>query len=193
MSLSPQQIKQNREDFLDICNNTTILPNSLYHFLEQSDFWRAPASTKYHEAYEGGLVQHSLKVYEQLSMLNYNHFLNIPDESITKTALFHDLCKVNFYRKTYKNKKMEDGRWQRVEGYEVNDDLPLGHGEKSLFLLVQHGVSLTEEEALAIRWHMGAWNATGYQEEQALAGAMNKHRLVTALHIADMMAVWVCR
>ncbi len=195
MSLSPQQLQQNRTDFLDIMRNTTKISkmSPIMTFLDDSDFWEAPASTKYHEAYEGGLVQHSLKVYEHLSMLNYNNFLGFDDESIAKTALFHDLCKVNFYRKARKNKKMEDGRWITVEAYEVNDELPLGHGEKSLFLLVHHGVELTQEEALAIRWHMGAWDQStrDFGASQALTGAMNQSKLVTALHIADMMSVWL--
>jgi len=195
MSISPHQLQQNRVDFLEILRNTTKISkiSPIMDFLDDSDFWEAPASTRYHEAYEGGLVEHSLKVYELLTTLNYNHFMGFSDESIAKTALFHDLCKVNFYRKTRKNKKMEDGRWINVSAYEVNDELPLGHGEKSLFLLVQHGVELTEEEALAIRWHMGAWDQStrDFGASQALTGAMNKHKLVTALHIADMMAVWL--
>jgi len=197
MALSPQQRKQHKEDFMDILTSTTTIKEEAPKLLEflndknQSDFWEAPASTRYHEAYEGGLVEHSLKVYAKLSLLNYHHFLNLEDETIAKTALFHDLCKVNFYRKTHRNKRMEDGRWQRIETYEVDDGFPFGHGERSVFLLVQHGVRLSDEEALAIRWHMGGWGANGFQEEQALAGAMNKHKLVTALHIADMMAVWL--
>ncbi len=195
MGISPQQLQQNRTDFLDILKNTTDIPEKspeIIAFLDDSDFWQAPASTQYHDAFEGGLVAHSLKVYELLTMLSYNHFLDFPEESIAKTALFHDLCKVNFYKRAQKNKRMEDGRWIRTEGYQVRDELPLGHGEKSLFLLVQRGVSLTDAEALAIRWHMGAWDATptNYGAAQSLTGAMNQARLVTALHIADMMSVW---
>lgn len=194
MKLSPQQLQRNRSDFLDILQNTAGIDkdSQIVRFLDDSDFWQAPASTRYHDAHEGGLVAHSLKVYEHLTMLSYNHFLNFSEDSISKTALFHDLCKSNFYRKARKNKRMEDGRWINVEGYEVNDNFPLGHGEKSLFLLVQNGVSLTEEEAMAIRWHMGAWdsNPSNYGEAQSLTGAMNQTKLVTALHIADMMSVW---
>jgi len=191
MSLSPQQLQQNRTDFLEILDSTCQVPEELRNFLDDSDFWEAPASTKYHNAYEGGLVEHSLKVYEQLSLLNYHYMLGFEEGSVAVTALFHDICKVNFYKKVQKSRKMEDGRWVRMSTYEVDDKFPLGHGEKSLFLLVQHGVVLSEQEALAIRHHMGAFGAQGYIEEQTLANAMGKTKLVVGLHIADMMAVWV--
>lgn len=191
MSLSPVQIKQNKEDTLEILNNTIELPERFYEYLDETDFWTAPASTRFHNAYEGGLVEHSLKVYEHLSMLNYHHLLGFEDRSIAITSLFHDLCKTDFYRKTYKNKKMEDGRWIRVSSYDVQDQFPAGHGNKSVYLLLVHGVELTEDEILAITHHMGAWEAKSYGDEQALSGAMGKYKLVTALHIADMMAVWL--
>lgn len=196
MALSRQQLSQNREDFLDILRNTTEIPEKspqILKFLDDSDFWDAPASTRYHDCCEGGLVQHSLKVYEHLSMLNYNNLLGFSDEAVAKTSLFHDLCKANFYERGHTNKKLEDGRWVRVETFKVEDQLPIGHGEKSVILLVQHGVELTEEEALAIRWHMGAYDSAAkeYAGSQALSNSMTKHKLVTALHLADMMAVWL--
>jgi len=192
MALSPMQLQQNREDFLDIIQNTWEKePKQLKQFLDDSDFWEAPASTKYHEAYEGGLVEHSLKVYEHLTMLNYHHFLGFSDETISKTALFHDLCKANFYRRSQRSKRTEEGRWYRTVIYEVNDQFPAGHGEKSVTILLVLGVPMTEEEILAIRHHMGAWDASGFGQEQALTASMTKSKLVTALHLADMMAVWL--
>ena len=193
MSLSPQQLSTNKQDVLNILKEVSDLPDALFTFLNNSDFWKAPASTRYHEAYEGGLVEHSLKVHKELSLLNYQKLLGFSDDTVAKTALFHDLCKVNFYRKIMRNKRMDDGRWMRVAGWEVDDQLPLGHGEKSLAILLKLGVQLTEEEMLAIRWHMGGFtdSANSFVGTQALSAAMGSTSLVTALHIADMMAVWM--
>lgn len=195
MSLSPQQIQQNRKDFLNILENTqSTIPTSLINFLDnESDFWRAPASTRYHESYEGGLVEHSLKVYERLLHLNYQHMLNLEEESMAKAALFHDICKANFYRKTTRNRRMEDGQWRRITTYEVEDQLPMGHGEKSVAVLQKHQLPLTEEEMLAIRWHMGGFTEgiDSFGTGQALSNAMAGYTLVPALHIADMMSVWL--
>jgi len=194
--LSPQQLQQLKTDYLEILNNTTtdaVVPKQMYNFLELSDFYTAPASTKYHNSYEGGLLNHSLKVYEHLVHLNYQKMLGLEEGSIAKTALFHDVCKVNFYRKTIRSRRMEDGTWQRVQIYEVEDQLPMGHGEKSVIILLNQSVKLTEEEALAIRWHMGGWDASAqnFAGGQALSNAFGKYKLVAALHLADMMATWL--
>lgn len=193
---SKEKLLQNKIDFLDILTRCTpeIDPDGkFYHFLELSDFFTAPASTRYHESYDGGLVEHSLNVYKHLTHLNYQQLLGYSDSSIAKTALLHDICKANFYRRAYKNKKLEDGQWIRTLSWEVNDQLPLGHGEKSVTILLVHGVPLTDEEMLAIRWHMGGFDASArdYAGGQALSGAMSQSKLVTALHIADMMSVWL--
>ncbi len=183
---------RNRDNFLDILTYTVPdIPGTFLTFLEKSDFFTAPASTQYHEAYEGGLAKHSLKVYENLAQLNYLHFLGFPDDAIAKVALLHDICKISFYTKKLKNVKLEDGRWVRTEAWSIKDGLPLGHGEKSLAVLLQQQVVLTEEEQLAIRWHMGRWDdaANGYGGLQSLNAAMNKTKLVTALQIADVMSV----
>lgn len=195
MALSPRQKAQNKQDFLDILyNNTEIFEGSaIINYLNNTDFWDAPASTRFHECYEGGLVEHSLKVYKHLNFLNYQHFLHFPQKSVVKSALFHDLCKVNFYKPTQKNKKMVDGTWVRERGYTVQDDFPVGHGEKSVIILLENGVDLTQEEMMAIRWHMGAYTdgSKEYISQQAITNAQNRSKLVSALQIADQMAVWL--
>lgn len=186
--------QQNRDEFLTTLETLAPeVPDEFLNFLDDSDFFRAPASTKYHEAYEGGLLQHSLNVYERLAQLNYQYLLGFPDNTIAKVALFHDVCKANFYKREMRNKKLEDGRWVRTEVWAVDDQFPIGHGEKSVTILLQHGVPLTEEEILAIRWHMLGFDicAGTYAGGLALSSAMNKSTLVTALHIADLMSVWM--
>ena len=127
---------------------------------DASDFFTAPSSTRFHGAYEGGLVEHSLNVYECLK-----DYLNRPrtkelygmdytPETIAVTALLHDICKVGFYAVDYRNAKNEQGVWEKVPYYTVRDTLPYGHGEKSVYM-IQSFMRLTRDEAFAIRYHMG--------------------------------------
>jgi len=193
-SLSLQQRQSNKKHFAGTLARTNPnIPDAFYHYLELSDFYKAPASTQYHQDYEGGLVEHSLMVYEKLMQLNYQYLLGYPDSTISKVALLHDICKVDFYKRSRRNKRLEDGTWVRMDSWEVDDHLPLGHGEKSVIILLQHKVPLDEEEMLAIRWHMGGFDASArdYAASRALSNAMGQSKLVTALHLADMMAVWL--
>ena len=131
---------------------------------------------------------HSLAVYDSLMTLRQAFSQELEQESACLCALFHDLCKANFYRKGFRNRKNETtGQWEKVEVYEIDDQLPLGHGEKSVMLL-QKFIPLTEEEMLAIRWHMGGFDDTArsYAGGQSLSGAMKRYALVPALHMADM-------
>lgn len=197
MGLSPQQIKQNREALVEIIASTFTDPQNVkddfLKYLGESDFWRAPASTQYHESYEGGLVEHTLKVYENLSLLNYIKVLGFSDEQVAKASILHDLCKVNFYKKALKNRRMDDGTWVRIETYEVNDQLPIGHGEKSIIVALQHHITLDEPVTLAIRWHMGAYSpeSKDYIGGQTLSNAMSRCKLVVALQMADMLATYI--
>ena len=174
-----------------------------------TDFYKAPASTRFHLACEGGLLQHSLNVYDCLiakkgSPVWKPILAEIPDESLVIMALLHDLCKANFYvegtknQKTYdpekvaaaeswqrKHDQMGDFIWETVKTYQVDDQLPLGHGEKSV-MLIQCYIRLTMQEVMAIRWHMGFSEA---KENYAAVGqAMEKYPVVLALHEADLEA-----
>lgn len=141
-------------------------------WLESTDFFTAPASTKYHGAYPGGLVDHSLNVYDEILSVNPT----ICDrESRVICALLHDVCKANYYE------PMDGG------GYQVKDRFPFGHGEKSAFLIARF-MLLTDGEALAIRWHMGAYDDAARGGSRTLSAAMSAHPLVYELHAADMRA-----
>jgi HD superfamily phosphohydrolase YqeK len=102
---------------------------------EQSDFFTAPASTKYHGNYEGGLCDHSIGVYERLVRLNEIYEARVEPESAAIAALFHDVCKIDFYKRRTRNVKNENGVWITKEVWEVDEKIPLGHGEKSCLLL----------------------------------------------------------
>jgi len=164
----------------------------LLDFLTISDFFKAPASTTHHLAVPGGLAAHSWSVYQALKKIVWKH---IPfsmesntESSIAICGLLHDICKVNFYKPDIINRKV-DGVWQSIPGYKAEDQDPLGHGEKSVIIL-QRFIELTKDEALAIRWHMGAWDAEGYMQRQRLSQAMDSCPLLRALMLADQLSTY---
>jgi hypothetical protein len=159
---------------------------------ESSDFFTAPCSTRFHGSYDGGLVEHSVNVYhclkdylsrERVKAL-YN--MNYTDESIAVVSLLHDLCKVNCYKKGTRNVKGEDGVWRQVPTFEFNDQLPYGHGEKSVYI-ISGFMRLTREEAFAIRYHMGF---SGIEDKLAIGNAFEQFPLAFALSVADMEATY---
>lgn len=161
----------------------------LLGWLESSDFFTAPASTRYHSSYEGGLVGHSLTVFEELShLLASNQSENLPSaETVAIIGLLHDVCKVNFYKEDTRNVKL-DGVWKQVPYYTVDEKFPFGHGEKSVFL-IERFMKLTLEEAVAIRFHMGAYE--GEQAYNNIALAYKKYPVAFYTHFADMKATHI--
>jgi hypothetical protein len=157
-----------------------------------SDFFRAPASTRFHGSYEGGLVEHSVNVYHSLKdYLSRQraidvYRLNYTDESIAIVALLHDVCKINSYKVGKRNVKDESGVWQSVPYYEFKDNFPYGHGEKSVYLIGEF-MKLSHEEAFAIRYHMGF---SGTEEARNVGEAFRLYPLALALSTADMEATF---
>ncbi len=146
-----------KEEFLKLLRSTNREGiEDVINFLEKSDFFAAPASTRFHGNYEGGLMEHSMKVYEILKekVKNTCIKINTPEESLIIMALLHDICKANYYKVDYRNAKNELGEWEKVPYYTVDDKIPYGHGEKSVMMLTEY-IKLTNEEKYAIRWHMG--------------------------------------
>lgn len=205
------KIQENIKRFEELMNSVTREgKDKLMDYIKnKTDFYKAPASTQFHLSCEGGLLQHSLNVYDCLiakkdSPIWKKTFEKIPDESLIIMALLHDLCKVNFYVKGTKNQKtyeadkvaaaekwqvkhdaMGDFVWETVLNYEVKDSMPLGHGEKSV-MLINCFMHLIDFEIFAIRWHMG------FSEEKsqykALGEAIEKYPIILALHEADLEA-----
>lgn len=159
----------------------------LLAWLEVSDFYTAPASTRYHGAHEGGLLAHSLNVYDQAKkLLSLYSEICVSEESIIISALFHDLCKVNFYVTEKRNRKNEHGVWESYDAYSVKEKFPFGgHGSKSVFL-VQNFIKLTPEEAVAINCHMGSWDGN-----TAVGEAYGKYPFAWILHVADEAATYI--
>lgn len=161
-----------------------------YLMSPSSDFFTAPASTRYHGAYEGGLVEHSLNVYECLcdylarERVQELYGIETSEETVAIVSLLHDICKMNFYKKSFRNVKDENGVWNKVPTYEIDDRLPYGHGEKSVYI-VSGFMRLTREEAFAIRYHMGF---SGNEEARDVGKAFEMFPLAFALSTADMEA-----
>lgn len=183
-----------KERFIHIYNENIKREGAdkLLDFLEnKSDFFTAPASTRYHNAFEGGLLRHSLNVYDCLcdymerTRIKEQYNLTASAETIAVVALLHDICKVNFYRVSYRNAKNDKtGQWEKVPYYEINDTLPYGHGEKSVYM-VSGFMRLSREEAMAIRWHMGF---SGNEDKNSVGKALEIFPLAFALSVADMEA-----
>lgn len=152
---------------------------------QETDFFRAPASTTHHLAYPGGLVQHSFNVFTELrdALADFGGEENMEDIAIC--GLLHDICKANYYAVNYKQDP-EGG----ISHYSVKDKLPMGHGEKSVYL-IQKFMRLKDGEALAIRWHMGAWDDAVRGGSRGLNEAMKVSPLVYELHAADMRATHI--
>lgn len=167
----------------------------LIKFLDDSDFFIAPASTRFHGSYEGGLAEHCVNVLD--SMLAMNDMLNsiykMPkdsESSIILVALLHDLCKIGCYKVKTLWRKDENGKWESYEGYERKPDLAMGHGGKSVYVAQQY-IKLTEAEAQAIFWHMGPYDLSDYMTQNEMGDAFSKNSLAYKLHTADMMATYV--
>lgn len=166
----------------------------LLDYLSSSDFFTAPASAKFHLTEEGGLCQHSLNVYKRLVKIvkeefGANYQTVVSDETIAVCALLHDVCKVNYYAVDYRNVK-ENGEWVRRPYYKVEEKFPYGHGEKSVFIVSQY-MRLSAEEAMAINWHMGGFDARVQGGSYSLSEAMAKYKLVLLMHVADLEATYL--
>ena len=182
-----------KEEFIEIFKQNITRPgaDALLDYLEnKSDFFTAPASARYHSAYEGGLCEHSLNVYHCLvdylarPRVQELYGLEYTDESIAIVALLHDLCKIGCYKPGTRNVKDANGKWQSVPTYTFDDPLPYGHGEKSVYI-ANGFIRLNREEAMAIRWHMGF---SGPEDNRMVGQALSKYPLAFALSTADMEA-----
>lgn len=197
--LTELQIKKDKLKFIEMLENTKHAPEELFIYLQDdTDFYFAPASTKYHEAYKGGLCLHSLKVAHYMKPVIKNYEIKhraLTDEQFNSClfcALLHDLCKANFYTVQMRNVKNQNtGRWEQKPFYAIDDQWPMGHGEKSVMILSRF-IELSDEEAAAINWHMGFSDirCKDFAGMNALSSAMEKYPMVLMLHAADMMATY---
>jgi len=192
--------EMNKEQFIEILSGTGRKGiDQVLAKLEETGFYEAPASTKFHLSCKGGLLEHSLNVYEAAMFLREQILLRrpemeaeLPADSVAICALLHDTCKADIYKEGILSRKNANGFWEKYLGFSVDysTGLPLGHGEKSVIMLLSWGLELTPEEMLAIRWHMTAWDLPMQSPEhkESLNAAKAKTPLVSLIQSADGIA-----
>lgn len=189
-----------KEKFIEIFNSNITRPGAdkFLAWLETTDFFEAPASTRFHLSRPGGLVEHSIHVYERLRQLynveKYGDLSNVtvfPEaETIAIVGLLHDICKANFYGVEMRNRKNDQGQWEKYPFYIVDDQLPYGHGEKSVYI-ISGFMKLSRDEAMAIRWHMGFSDTEFKGGGYSVGNAFEKFPLAVLTHIADLQATYL--
>ena len=171
-----------KEEFIKLLRETNREGiEELIDFLNKSDFFEAPASTRFHGCYKGGLLEHSMKVYEILKTKTED------SPSVKIIALLHDICKANFYKVDFRNAKNEQGVWEKVPYYTIDDTIPYGHGEKSV-MMISEFIKLTPEERYAIRWHMGFTEPK--ELYSTIGAAYKKYPVALLVHEADLEATY---
>lgn len=185
-----------KEDFLKIFDDCIKREGAdkLRDYLINSDFFVAPASSRYHCAYEGGLCEHSINTFNRLLKNVQNEFgegwqNKCSLESVAICGLLHDLCKIDFYKIDYRNVK-ENDKWIKKPYYTKDEVLSYGHGEKSVYILSGF-IKLTREEAIAINWHMGGFDCRVKGGDGSISEAYSKYPLAVLLHVSDLEATYI--
>ena len=181
-----------QDEFLEIYRSKISREGSvpLLEWLQKTDFFTAPASSKYHCACRGGLVQHSVSVYRTMMEKHFEQGKD-SEESFAICALLHDVCKAQFYKEGFRNvKNDETGQWEKKSVYFVEDSFPYGHGEKSVFLM-ERFLRLKTSEAVAIRWHMGGFDDAARGGSFAVSQAYERYPLAVKLHLADLESTYL--
>lgn len=192
-------LKKNKEEFVELLRSTQREGvEEVIAELESMGFFTAPASSNHHLNTEGGLVQHSLntchvalKIWEGMKLLDESVKHEVSQESVIIASLLHDVCKSDIYFRSVKKRKNAIGGWEDCEGYKVSyKNFPMGHGEKSVILLICSGLEMTDAEMLAIRWHMGAWgiNMNSFEDQRCYDTSRKLYPLVSIIQAADGLA-----
>lgn len=193
--------ENNKKEFIGIYKShiTRKGADDLLKYLESgSDFFTAPASSKFHCCHRGGLCEHSINVYKQLSAIvateraaaaERKKELDISEESIAICGLLHDVCKIDYYKEDFRNVK-SDNEWIKKPYYAREEKLPYGHGEKSVYIINGY-MRLTRAEALAINWHMGGFDSRSRGGDYSISEAYAINPLCSLLHAADLIATYI--
>ena len=187
----------NKEKFISLLKSTNRKGvNQLLSLLEEKSFFEAPASTRFHLSKNGGLLQHSINVYKRFVKLLQSEYgdnwtKKVSPESVAVMGLLHDVCKVNTYVEDVKNvKNQETGKWEQKPYFRYEDNLPYGHGEKSVYIISAF-IKLSREEALAINWHMGEYDIRVKNGSFMMSDVYYKYPICFLLHLADLSATYL--
>ncbi|MGM9826644.1 MAG: HD domain-containing protein [Muribaculaceae bacterium] len=192
-------IEKNKERFCKILRETGRENiDYVIEDLEAMGFFTAPASVKNHYNFPGGLTEHSLNVYDAamavrgtMTAMRPGLEKDLREDSIAIAALLHDVCKADLYSVVNRKRKNEIGTWEDVKEYQIDySNFPMGHGEKSVIMLLRSGLDLEDAEALAIRWHMGPWELAqqSIDQDRNYRTAQQFSPLVPLIHTADTLA-----
>ena len=191
-----RDVNELKKEFIEIYTKNITRDGSkeLLEYLQKSDFFVAPASTQFHSAYEGGLVEHTINVYNRFltavkNEYGENYTDKISNETIAICALLHDICKVDLYKIEMRNRKV-NGNWEQYPCYTVEDSLPYGHGEKSVYI-ISGFMRLTREEAMIINWHMGGFDSRVKGGSYSLSDAYYKFPNAVLFHTSDILATYL--
>ena len=189
-------LERNKQKFLELFRANVHREGSedFLAWLEKSDFFEAPASTKFHSNVTGGLCFHTLNVFDRFTRnLAMQYGENWQDtvslESATIMSLLHDVCKVDCYKMELRNVKV-DGEWVKQPYYAYDESLPYGHGEKSVYIISSF-FKLSREEAMAINWHMGGFDQRVLGGSYALSNAYYQYPVAVLLHVSDVQATYL--
>ena len=195
-------IRKDKEEFIELLRSTgRDGVEDVIQGLEEMGFFTAPASANHHLNTEGGLLRHSLNtckaalmVWEGMKTLEPTLDKEVQKDSVIIASLLHDVCKSDIYIRSIKKRKNALGQWEDSEGYKVSyRNFPMGHGEKSVILLLCNGLEMTDDEMLAIRWHMGAWgiNMNSFEDQRSFDTAQQLYPLVSIVQVADKLAAGI--
>lgn len=195
-------IKENKEEFIRLLQSTNRegVDDTIAE-LESLGFFEAPASSTQHLNTEGGLLQHSLNVCkcalmlrEQMALCDESIVKEVPEDRVIIASLLHDVCKSDIYVRSAVKRKTSIGTWESTEGYKITyNNFPMGHGEKSVIMLMGMGLAMYDDEMLAIRWHMGAWDLPmhSYESVKNIDTARKLYPLCVIVQCADSLAAGV--
>lgn len=195
-------IKENKEEFIRLLQSTNRegVDDTIAE-LESLGFFEAPASSTQHLNTEGGLLQHSLNVCkcalmlrEQMALCDESIAKEVPEDRVIIASLLHDVCKSDIYVRSAVKRKTSIGTWESTEGYKITyNNFPMGHGEKSVIMLMCMGLAMYDDEMLAIRWHMGAWDLPmhSYESVKNIDTARKLYPLCVIVQCADSLAAGV--
>ena len=194
--------KENKDEFVKLLRSTKREGvDDVIAELEDLGFFEAPASSTQHLNTEGGLLQHSLnvcycalKIREQMMQLDESIAKEVPEDRVIIASLLHDVCKSDIYIRSAVKRKTAIGTWEDTEGYKISyKNFPMGHGEKSVIMLMGMGLAMYDDEMLAIRWHMGAWDLPmhSYETVKNIDTARKLYPLCVIIQCADTLAAGV--
>lgn len=199
--MTKQEIETLKAEFISLLKSTGREGvDNLIEMLDEGKlhFFNAPASVNHHLNSDGGLLLHSintckagLKLREMVIEMKPELEGQLKRDSVIIATLLHDICKADIYTPTVKKQRGTDGIWRDVDTYEVSyTNFPMGHGEKSAMLALMSGLEIYDDELLAIRWHMTAWDLPmqSFELKRCLNTARDVHPLCSLVQLADGIA-----